>query len=576
MEGTANTQPVNQRGEIRTAAKGAAVLALLGLAGLALPGCGGVMSMFDPTGPVTQARPYTSKRAADPNTSTQNSATARKPATSPYLAMRSQRAMDEDIFGPSHTTPAEPPVLMQPNSVKPSSPGVKPDAPAVVARENPGGRSAVGSAKPQAGVAARPTAPEIPSAPEKPAVVEKPIEKPAVVERPAVVEKPAVEKPETPEPPPVTRMPVASVDGAVSPSLVDRPPTVRTVPGEIQTVPPKGREETPPAPVPPLVTETPKQEAPAITPRPPVADVAPTPPASIEQPPTRPTQVNPKIAELKARLKEGGDVDERDDRGRTLLQQAAIAGDLEMVEVLLDSAANIKGQDRQGWTALHWAASSGHPEVCELLIASGATVDARGWLDDTALHWAAVFDRRDVVELLLARGADINAADKRGRTPLHAAVEGDAMATVAVLLGRSADLKARDEGGLTPLHQAILQCRKSLVELETPDTESEEVAAAPASARLSGAALERAKHKIIIRGRDMAKLLLDKGADVNAATNKGITPLHLAAWDDMKEVAEVLINAGADATAKDLRDRTPVDYAKQRGQKGVTTVLAGR
>jgi ankyrin repeat protein len=64
---------------------------------------------------------------------------------------------------------------------------------------------------------------------------------------------------------------------------------------------------------------------------------------------------------------------------------------------------------------------------------------------------------------------------------------------------------------------------------------------------------------------------LDKGVDVSAKTVDGWTPLHFAAWVDVigrgghKEVAELLISKGADVNAKILsggiKGETPLDFA---------------
>lgn len=57
---------------------------------------------------------------------------------------------------------------------------------------------------------------------------------------------------------------------------------------------------------------------------------------------------------------------------------------------------------------------------------------------------------------------------------------------------------------------------------------------------------------------DMAKLLLDHGADVNAKDDRGVTPLHAAVWQGDKEVAEFLLVHGADINAKDDQGVTPL------------------
>ncbi|XP_047448377.1 ankyrin repeat domain-containing protein 53 [Mugil cephalus] len=58
------------------------------------------------------------------------------------------------------------------------------------------------------------------------------------------------------------------------------------------------------------------------------------------------------------------------------------------------------------------------------------------------------------------------------------------------------------------------------------------------------------------------KYLLERGADVNATTDSGQTPLHLAASEDLLECAEVLVKAGADVLAKDSMGHTPLDLAR--------------
>lgn len=56
----------------------------------------------------------------------------------------------------------------------------------------------------------------------------------------------------------------------------------------------------------------------------------------------------------------------------TGLHEAAICGNVELVEYLLEMGANIDCRDNEGWTPLHAAASLGQTKIVELLLGRGA------------------------------------------------------------------------------------------------------------------------------------------------------------------------------------------------------------
>jgi ankyrin repeat protein len=174
--------------------------------------------------------------------------------------------------------------------------------------------------------------------------------------------------------------------------------------------------------------------------------------------------------------------------------------DLGVLQGLIKSAG-VKQKDKHGTTPLHQAAANGSVEAMRLLVAAGAPVDAANDFGATPLMWAITEPEK--VKLLVGAGADVNARSKMGRTPLCLAAANDGSSnTVRFLLERGA--KVED--------QAL-------------------VFAAGAN--------------------DLAsmRLLIEKGANVNAKGDAGITPLMWAAGNGNLKAVELLLAKGADVNA---------------------------
>lgn len=72
---------------------------------------------------------------------------------------------------------------------------------------------------------------------------------------------------------------------------------------------------------------------------------------------------------------------------------------------------------------------------------------------------------------------------------------------------------------------------------------------------------------------EIAKLLVARGANVNARDNNGTTPLHIAAYTGRKELVEFFLSKGADAYAKDFKNETPRDKAHHSLSHEVEDIL---
>lgn len=67
--------------------------------------------------------------------------------------------------------------------------------------------------------------------------------------------------------------------------------------------------------------------------------------------------------------------------------------------------------------------------------------------------------------------------------------------------------------------------------------------------------------------------LLEQGADVQAQSENGSSPLHMAVWEGHADAVRRLLAAGADVKAKAGNGSTPLHWAAQRGNAEVASLL---
>ena len=182
-------------------------------------------------------------------------------------------------------------------------------------------------------------------------------------------------------------------------------------------------------------------------------------------------------------------------------------------------------------TALHAASRGNNLKVVQLLLRHGADVNAPGLWERTPLLFASEWGSLALVRWLLEHGADVNAKDKlNDETSLHLAVERGHFEIVRTLLKHNADTNAQRDIGFTPLHDASGGTRV-----------------------------------------DMVQLLLNHGADPNAREMDQETPLHRASSSD---IARLLLEQGADLGAEDKWGRTAYQFALDEGHDEVAQFLS--
>ena len=322
---------------------------------------------------------------------------------------------------------------------------------------------------------------------------------------------------------------------------------------------------------------------------------------------------------VKLLLDHGAEVNTKESwRGQTALMWAAAENHPAVVQLLVDHAADVnlvssvfdfsgmkvKPGDvpmhfpRGGFTALLFAARGGFTECAKILLDHGADVKVADPDGTTALLLAIINGHYDTAALLLERKADPNAADNMGRAALFAAIDMrdmygsnrpapkdtnkiEPMDLIKMLLAAGADPNAKLTKliparavldfpdmmmgeGATPFLRAAKSADIPLMQLLLEKgADPKAVTKAGVTALMVAAGMGHSKP---IRGGEepieAMKLCLEKGVDINAATDKTLnTALHAAAGQGTDDIVQFLADHGAKLDLKDNKGRTPMDVA---------------
>jgi ankyrin repeat protein len=279
------------------------------------------------------------------------------------------------------------------------------------------------------------------------------------------------------------------------------------------------------------------------------------------------------------------------------LVRAAKAGDAALVDTLLTKGAFINAKDLCGQTALMWAAKEGHAEVVQLLLSKNADVHTRDEGGRTALMWAGREVYAKVLQLLLENGADVNEKDRYGETALTLAIQFlgyDGITQMEECCPLDREERNCSSDGMRPPWRRESE-RTEVMKLLQPRGADEALIVA-ASQRdekkirqlLDAGADVRARttngvtalmmaiewRAVDKRGNaDVAKLLLEKGADANSPDNYGRTALTRAVLLGQADMVKLLLDKGADINAVDKYGWTPLMFAASQGQPDVLRYL---
>jgi len=180
---------------------------------------------------------------------------------------------------------------------------------------------------------------------------------------------------------------------------------------------------------------------------------------------------------------------------------------------------------------------------------------------------AIELDNGAAVADLLRRGFDPNARDPKGQPALIVALRGDSRKAAAALIAarglKVEERNAKDESALMlAALRGNLSAARTLIAL---DADVNKTGWTPLHYAASGTTQDAAA---------MVALLLEESAYIDAASPNGTTPLMMAVRYGSGDVARLLIEEGADPTLKNDLGMTAIDFARQADRADMVDLVA--
>ncbi|KAM0479067.1 hypothetical protein ACHAPX_005047 [Trichoderma viride] len=297
------------------------------------------------------------------------------------------------------------------------------------------------------------------------------------------------------------------------------------------------------------------------------------------------------------------DIDLPDRFGWTPLHLAGIYGHEELLEYITKNYAaatlDIDAGDNNFRTPLHLAVESKRTAAVQILVDADAKVNTVAKDGSAPLHVAV--KQREILSMLLEHGADVEAIDMDGRTPLYLSVEDGEIETMNMLIDKGANVHLAARDGRTPLHVAVsrgqdgLEVAKILLQAGADaNTRAQDGATVLHIAAQSGSLFdilnllggveleldaidEYGQTALLIavykREWPAARLLLERGARVNADRKNGYTPLLGAVMEENNDVSQELLNMGVNVNDTDEDGYSALHFAVLRGNSTIASLL---
>jgi serine/threonine-protein phosphatase 6 regulatory ankyrin repeat subunit B len=272
-------------------------------------------------------------------------------------------------------------------------------------------------------------------------------------------------------------------------------------------------------------------------------------------------------------IRVGAHPDQPDEKGQSPVYQAIAARDIEMVSLLVKNGASLSLRDKERRSPLEWAIEQkcGIPFLAQLQNLGADPAAQAPLTRRNALHRAAEANRPDVIAHFVAHGMAVNTADGKGNTPLMAAVETGSLDALKKLMALGADPMIRNSEIETALHIAAEKgAAEAAAQLLTHaevrrDINEYRTYREGFSPLMTAAAHDRA---------DIAKLLVEAGANPNQADNRKRNSLYIAVENGHVETAKALLALGADAVKSLRKNSDNAPLVHQIGDQNYAGMLA--
>ncbi|GBN29537.1 Ankyrin-1 [Araneus ventricosus] len=236
----------------------------------------------------------------------------------------------------------------------------------------------------------------------------------------------------------------------------------------------------------------------------------------------------------------------------------AVYGDINFVNYCIQKGCHVDIRIKSGSTALHLATMSGREEVIKSLLKNGSDIDAEDRKGFTALNHAVNANNEKILQLLIDEGANLNAAKERSLF-LSAVTQGHED-IVDVFLSRNQNVGAANpQSGGYPLHTAVFYGHVSVVSKMLEKGNKDEINVIDDNCQTPLQVAVEKDH------REIAQLLLRKGADPGISLEYWEFPLLLAIAKGSSKMVEILLQPDADYLVKDNIVKTFTVYEIESG-----------